>query len=52
MQYVGLGLVEEAGELGQLGAKLIGNAAPRAFALSASSCAKAVTMNADTTRRP
>ena len=43
-EHVGFGLVEEAGKLGQLGAKLIGDLAPLGASASASSWAKAVAM--------
>jgi hypothetical protein len=45
----GLGVVEAAGKLGQLGAEGSATRRPWAFAASASSRAKAVAMKADTT---
>jgi len=47
-QQIGLGVVEEGGEPGQLGTDLVRDAAP--LAASASSCAKAAAMNAEMTR--
>ncbi|MCP1838794.1 hypothetical protein ACVIHI_008284 [Bradyrhizobium sp. USDA 4524] len=41
-EHIGLGLVQEGGKLGQLGAELIGDAAPLGQAAWASSWAKAV----------
>ena len=52
-QHVGLGLVHQGGELGDLGPELVGDAAPLGLGgCSASSWAKAVAMKAETTRRP
>jgi hypothetical protein len=48
---VRFGLVQEDGELGQLGTQLVGDPAPLGLGGLASSWANAVAMKADTTRR-
>ena len=51
-QYIGLGLVEQGGELGKLWSKLIGDFAPLLPGGLGVVRAKAALMKAETTRRP
>ena len=51
-ENVDLGLVEQRGKLGQLGAQLIGDLTPLLAGAVGEPCAKAVATKAETTRRP
>jgi hypothetical protein len=51
-EHVGLGLVEEAGELGQLGTELVGDLPPLRPGRLGIVLANAVAMKAEMTRRP